>query len=197
MRKRKRQLALWLALAGTVVGFASHVTPTVTLVSKAEALKQMLPDAQSYFVKKVEIGRTDLEAIVRATDWKPMERSHEFYYGKDEAGNVLGVVTFVTVDTAHGPLALAAGFGPDESVSEVIVTAVTVETRPWVKAIVDKGILERYEGLKPGSEVSAAASYKESEVGAMPYFFGKILDKGVIRTLELYRTLYLGTAADA
>jgi hypothetical protein len=82
-----------------------------------------------------------------------------------------------------------ASFTPQRTVRGVIVTKVTVETKPWVLEALRAGLTEHYRGLKPTDAPTGAAAIK-SHVGELPAFMAQQVDRGVARALVAYREFY-------
>jgi hypothetical protein len=182
---------------GIAFATAFHITPTVYLLSKPEAIQRELPGATQFFVKQVDIGREDFELVKSRTGWAPEDRTFRFYSGKDASGELQGTVEFVLVDTPHGPIEVALAFGPDGKVSQVLVITATVETVPWVNAVVKSGMLKEYLGLAADARPTALNRTTAGGLGVMPYWAAQVIDKAVVRGLALYDALYRTSPANA
>jgi hypothetical protein len=189
---RRARLALALPAAALVMGAAAwHITPTVVLNKQADVIKATLPEARSFFVRDVKIGKEALAAIRRAADFTPDEDEFKFYYGKTADGDVAGVVFFPQVNTQHGPFEVGVAVDPSGTVTKVVATKATVETKPWVEKAIEARLLERFDGMHPGDDVGTALKgVSKAEIGAMPYYVAEELTKAVGRGLALYRALY-------
>ena len=170
--------------AAALAAALPHITPTVVLVSKADAVRQIVPNAQTFTAREVHLSEADAQRLHGAVDWSPENGVLTFYSGKRGA-QVLGTFLFVRVDSPHGPVEVAVGFGPQRTVRKVIVTKATVETKPWVQEVLEAGLLAHYEGLEPGAS-PAAASQVATEVGKMPAYMAEQIDTGVARALAAY-----------
>jgi len=189
---RRARLALALPAAALVMGAAAwHITPTVVLNKQADVIKATLPEARSFFVRDVKIGKEALAAIHRAADFTPDEDEFKFYYGKTSDGGAAGVVFFPQVNTQHGPFEVGVTVDPSGTVTKVVATKATVETKPWVEKAIKARLLDHFDGMHPGDDVGAALNgVSKAQLGAMPYYVAQELTKAVGRGLALYQALY-------
>ena len=183
---------------------ALHITPTVVLVKREDAVKRILPTATAFTAREVHLSGADAHRLHEALDWGPDDGVLTFYTGHTDAAAV-GALTFLRVDTPHGPIEVAVGFGADGAVTRVEVTKATTETKAWVVEAVRSGVLDRYAGVKPGmgndlralAKVPAlpggAAVYR-GKVGRMAAFMLEQIDKGVARALVIYGWFYRPSA---
>ena len=169
-------------LASALAAALLHITPTVILVKRPDAVKQLLPGANQFLERDLHLSAPDAHRLHEALDWSPENGVLTFYVGKD-GGNEVGALEFVRVDTPHGPIEVAVSFTPQHTVRGVIVTKVTVETKPWVLAALQAGLTDHYRGLKP------AAALK-GHVSDLPAFMAQEVDKGVARALVAFRDFY-------
>ena len=167
-----------------------HITPTVVLVDRPDAVAQLLPGADKFFAREVHLSDADAHKLHEAVDWSPPDGVLTFYSGRRGAGGALvGVLEFVRVDTPHGPLEVTVAFDTTGAVRGVIVTKATVETKPWVQEALRAGLVTRYRGLKPSDSPAAAAALRGA-VGELPLYMAREVDKGVARALAAYRLFY-------
>jgi hypothetical protein len=169
-----------------------HITPTVILVKRPDAVAQLLPGADQFFAREFHLSAQDAHRLHEAVDWSPDDGVLAFYSGK-RAGQVVGVLTFVRVDTPHGPLEVAVSFGTDHAIRGVVVTKATVETKPWVVEALQAGLAESYRGLRP-TELPAASTAIKPRAGAMAVYIAQEVDKGVARALAACREFYWSRA---
>ena len=163
--------------------------PTVVLVKRPDAVKQLLPGADRFFAREYHLSDRDAHRLHEdAHDWSPEDGVLTFYVGK-QGGSDVGALEFIRVDTPHGPLEVSVGFAPDRTVRGVLVTKATVETRPWVLAALEAGLTEHYRGLKVTDAPNAAAALK-GKVGELPDYMAHHVDEGVARALAAYRDFY-------
>ncbi len=184
-------------LGGTLVALvltgaaAPHITPTVVLKKQADMIKETVPAAKQFFLRTVEIGKTDFERIRREGGFKPEDDRMKFYYGTDASGRNAGVVLFPQVNSQHGPLEVGLTMNADGTVRDAVVTKATVETKPWVLAAVKAGLMERFRGMRPGDDPAAALQGLSSDqLGKMPYYMATLAAETVGRGLILYDVLY-------
>jgi hypothetical protein len=175
-------------LAGATVLAALHITPTVVLVKRPDAVKALLPGAEAFFADDIHLSDGDAHRLHESVDWSPEDGVLTFYTGT-QGTRVVGALVFVRVDTPHGPIEVAVGFEPRGTVARVLVTKATVETKPWVLEALRAGLTDAYGGLKPGA-VPAGAAAVEPNVGTLPHYMAEQVDKGVARALAAYGTFY-------
>lgn len=177
-----------LLLASVVAAALLHITPTVILVKRPDAVKELLPGADQFVARELHLSGADAHRLHDVLDWSPEDGVLTFYVGK-QAGTEVGALEFVRVDTPHGPVEVAASFTPQRTVRGVIVTKVTVETKPWVLAALQAGLTDHYRGLKVTDRPTGAAAIK-GKVGDLPDFMAQEVDKGVTRALVAYGDFY-------
>jgi hypothetical protein len=125
---------------------------------------------------------SDLEARV---SWVPEDKEVRLFIGRDAEGNAVGSVLFMKSDSRHGPVRLAVGFDTSGNVSRVIITHATEETVPWVREVMNAGLLEEYSG-RAEATVAGALDGLEGRLGAMPRYMGEVVTRGVHRAAALY-----------
>jgi len=133
---------------GAVVAALLHITPTVVLVKRQDAVNRLLPGADQFAAREVHLSSTDSRRVHDAVGWEPPDGMITFYIGKHQE-QVTGALIFMRVDSQHGPLELAVGFDPRGTVRGVEVTKATVETKPWVLEALRAGLTDAYRGLAP------------------------------------------------
>jgi len=185
--------ALGLALSTALLGAAAHPSPKVVLIKHADYIRQTLAGAKQYFVRTVDIGKQDLAAIRRKSDYTPDDPDVEFYLGQGDGGTPVGVVLFQQVDTPHGPLEVGLTFGPDGAISSAGVTTATVETKPWVLEAIATGLMDKFTGMKPGDDPAKALGEVQGKLGGMPQYMAELIATAVGRGMTLYATLYKGS----
>ena len=176
----------WIAGAGIVA--LLHISPTVVLVKRPDAVTALLPGAQTFFAREIHLSNADAHRLHKAVDWSPDDGVIVFYTGK-EGDRAVGALMFVRVDSPDGPIEVAVGFAPNGTVGGVIVTKATVETKPWVLEALHAGLVEHYRGLKP-ADVPAGAAAIKGRVGEMPVYMAGKVDKGVARALAAFHDFY-------
>jgi len=190
-----RLVAAALLVIGTTAA-ARHITPTVELRKQADVIRQSLPGAQHYFVRRVTIGRQDLERIRAEVSFKPEDPEYKFFLGRDDGDRVIGVVLFPQSNTQHGPLEVGLTMTPDGRIARVVATKATVETKPWVLRAVRSGFLDAFVGMRHGDDpAKALEGLSRDDLGAMPYYFAQVTVDAVKRGLAVYDALYAGSTA--
>ena len=69
-------------LAAMAVAAVLHITPTVVLVQRPDAVKALLPGAEAFFAREVHLSNTDAHRLHEAVDWSPEDGVLTFYTGK-------------------------------------------------------------------------------------------------------------------
>ncbi len=164
---------LRLLIPGTLTAGLLHITPTVVLTPRRDAAATLLPGAELVVAREIR---------------DPSGRVLTFYVGKHGESEV-GVLQFVQVDGSNGPVEVAVGFAADGTIRGVVVTKVTMETKPWILTALKAGLTDHYRGLTPG-DVPAAAEALRGSVGSMPAHMAQQVDKGVARALALYGAIH-------
>ncbi len=183
-------LAIGATLMAATTAAAPHITPMVVLTKQADVIRRTLDDADDFFVRTVEIGRNALASIREEVSFKLEDPEYEFYYGTNAAG-VVGVVLFPQANTQHGPIEVGLTLDGNGVVTSAVVTKATAETRPWVTAAVEAGLMEGFVGMRHGDDPERALNrLQSSELGSMPSFFAKVTAEAVKRGLVLYDALY-------
>lgn len=176
-----------ILLLGLVTALV-HITPTVVLVKRPDAVAAVLPDARTFVAREFHLSDADAHRLHQAVDWSPEDGILTFYTGR--AGDtVAGALMFVRVDSPHGPVEVAVGFAPRGAIRKVVVTKATVETKPWVLEAVRAGLTASYEGLEAGAAPDGAGAIGRA-VGSMPSYMAERVDMGVARALASYATFY-------
>jgi len=165
-----------------------HITPTVVLVKRPDAVAAVLPGARTFVSREIHLSDADAHRLHEVVDWSPEDGVLTFYTGRDGAA-VAGALTFVRVDSPHGPVEIAVGFEPQGAIRKVVVTKATVETKPWVLEAVRAGLTSSYEGMQAGGAPDGAGAVR-SAVGKMPEYMAQRVDQGVARALAAYGAFY-------
>lgn len=181
-------------MVAALLGAAAHPTPKVVLMTHADFIRQTVPNAQQYFMRTVSIGREDLAAIRKASDYTPEDPDVQFFLGQN-GGKTVGVALFQQVDTPHGPLEVGLTFGPDGRIAHAVVTTATVETKPWVLEAVGAGLMEGFTGMREGDDPRKALDRIRGKVGGMPEYTAELVATAVGRGMVLYGTLFKQAAS--
>lgn len=179
-----------LVLAGLAT--LLHITPTVVLVKREDVVRRLLPDATQFTALEVRLSNADAHRLSEAAQWSPSEGRVTFYTGAKE-GRPLGALTFIRVDSPHGPIEVAVGLATAGTVSGVAITKATTETKPWVLDALRAGLLDQYAGAGPGRAPGGEAAIRD-KVGTLPAFIAGEVDKAVARALAAYRLFYRASA---
>jgi hypothetical protein len=99
-----KSLALGAALAALL-----HITPTVVLVKRQDAVARLLPGAEQFTARELHLSSQDSRRLHDAVGWEPPDGVITFYVGKRQE-QVSGALVFMRVDCQHGPLELAIGY---------------------------------------------------------------------------------------
>jgi hypothetical protein len=188
MSYRHKLLGLTLSLSltwGAGVGLA-HITPPVVLISERDAVLAMTGGAKKFFVREVRLSQEEREAIQRQWGWRPEEERYRFYIGREEAGQLIAAVIFLTDFTIHGPVRVATALGPDGKVRDASVIELTEETYPWLKPLIDQGFTHDYAGR--GSQGSFGLSERWARAGldSMPQFYAQVVAGLIQRAAILF-----------
>lgn len=177
---------------GVVTAALLHITPTVVLVKRQDAVSRLLPGADQFSAREVHVSSADSRRVHDAVGWEPPDGMVTFYVGKRQ-DQVTGALMFMRVDCQHGPLELAIGFEPQGTIRGVEVTKATVEMKPWVLEAVGAGLTNHYRQLKPGDTPNGAAAIA-GQAGDLAVYIAGEVDKGVARALAAYGAFYTGSA---
>jgi len=173
---------------GAVAAALLHITPTVILVKRQDAVAHLLPGADRFAARELHLSSADSKKLHDAVGWEPPDGVVTFYVGKHQ-DQTTGALIFMRVDCQHGPLELAIGFGPEGTIRGVEVTKATVEMKPWVLEALRAGLTDSYRGLANDQAPAGAAKVKP-QIGAMPGYMAELIDKGVMHGAAAYRLFY-------
>ena len=178
-------------LLGAGLAALLHITPTVVLVKRQDAVNHLLPGADQFAAREVHLSSTDSRRIHDAVGWEPPDGMVTFYVGKHQ-DQPAGALMFMRVDCQHGPLELAIGFDPEGGgkIRGVEVTKATVEMKPWVLEALRAGLTDAYRGLALDQAPGGADKVKP-RIGAMPGYMAELIDKGVMHAAAAYRLFYV------
>lgn len=175
-------------LIGAITVALLHITPTVVLVKRPDAVARLLPGAEQFAARELHLSSVDSRRLHDAAGWEPADGVLTFYIGKRQQQEA-GALIFMRVDSPHGPLEVAVGFETNGTIRGVEVTKATVETKPWVTEALRAGLASQYRGLAIDAAPRGAATVK-SKVGAMPAYMAELVDKGVMHAAAAYRLFY-------
>jgi hypothetical protein len=188
MNHRYQMLSLALVLAltwGAGVGLA-HITPPVVLISERDAILGMTGGAKKFFVREVRLSPEEREAIQRQWGWRPEDERYRFYVGRDDAGQLIAAVIFLTEFTIHGPVRVAVGLGPDGHVRGASVVELTEETYPWLKPLIDQDFTQDYVGRGSQSRFEVSDRWVRAGLENMPQFYAQVVASLIQRATILF-----------
>jgi hypothetical protein len=175
-------------LLGAALAALLHITPTVIMVKREDAVAKLLPGAERFAARELHLSSADSKRLHDAVGWEPPDGVITFYIGKKQE-QVNGVLMFMRVDSQHGPIELAIGYDPRGTIRGLEVTKATVEMKPWIMEALRAGLANEYRGLGVDSAPAGAAKVKP-HVGAMPGYMAELIDKGVMHANAAYRLFY-------
>lgn len=173
---------------GAAAAALLHITPTVVLVKRQDAVARLLPGAEQFTARELHLSSSDSRRLHDAVGWEPPDGIVTFYVGKRQA-QMTGALVFMRVDCQHGPLELAIGYDPSGTIRGVEVTKATVEMKPWVVEALRAGLTDSYRGITTQQE-PAGAEIVKPHIGAMPAYMAELIDKGVMHANAAYRLFY-------
>jgi hypothetical protein len=165
-----------------------HITPTVIMVKRQDAVAHLLPGADQFSARELHLSSTDSRKLHDAVGWEPPDGLITFYVGK-HGDQTVGSLMFMRVDCPHGPIELAIGYDARGTVRGVEVTKATVEMKPWIVEALRAGLTDAYKGLNANQQPSGADRVKP-KIGAMPGYMAELIDKGVMHADAAHRLFY-------
>ena len=175
-------------LLGAVAAALLHITPTVVLVKRQDAVAHLLPGADNFAARELHLSSADSRRLHDAVGWEPPDGVVTFYIGKHQ-DQATGALIFMRVDCQHGPIELAVGYDTRGTIRGVEVTKATVEMKPWIVEALRAGLTNEYRGLAVAQAPSGAAKVKPN-IGAMPGYMAELIDKGVMHANAAYQLFY-------
>ena len=174
-------------ILGAALAALLHITPTVILVKRQDAVAHLLPGADQFVERELHLSSSDSKKIHDAVGWEPPDGVVTFFIGKHD-DQTTGVLLFMRIDSQHGPIELAVGYDRG-TVRGVEVTKATVEMKPWVLEALKAGLTDAYRGMAVTAEPSGAEKVKP-KIGAMQGYMAELIDKGVMHANAAYRLFY-------
>jgi hypothetical protein len=179
-------LALAVSLAiGVEIGLA-HITPPVVLVSDQDAVLGMMSGAKKFFVREVRLSPEERDAIQKQWGWRPEGDLYRAYLGRDDAGQLVATVMFLTEYTIHGPVRVAVGIGPDGRIKGAQVVELTEETYPWLKPLIDQDFTRDYVGRDSRANFGLSEGLMRMRLGSMPEFYARVVASLIQRASVLF-----------
>lgn len=173
---------------GAAAAALLHITPTVILVKRQDAVSHLLPGADQFTARELHLSSADSRKLHDAVGWEPPDGVVTFYIGRHQ-NEVTGALIFMRVDCQHGPIELAVGYDPAGTIRAVEVTKATVEMKPWIVEALQAGLTNQYRGLAISQAPSGAERVKP-HIGTMPGYMAELIDKGVMHANAAYRLFY-------
>ena len=184
-----------LALVAAALGAAAHPTPKVVLVKHADFLRQSLAGATQYFVRTVSIGKEDLAAIRKSSDFTPADPDVQFYLGQGQDGKPVGATLFQQVDTPHGPLEVGLDVRPRRRHHPGGRDDGNGRDQALGARGDGYGADEALRRPATGGRSAESRSGSGRRLNGMPAYMAELIATAVGRGLVLYGTLYKGSAS--
>ena len=175
-------------ILGAVTAALLHITPTVIMVKRQDAVAHLLPGADQFVERELHLSSADSKKIHDAVGWEPPDGVVTFFIGKHD-DQTTGALLFMRIDSQHGPIELAIGYDAKGAVRGVEVTKATVEMKPWILEALKAGLTAEYRGMAVTAAPSGAEKVKP-KIGAMPGYMAELIDKGVMHANAAYRLFY-------
>lgn len=168
----------------------AHITPPVVFVSDRDAVVSMTTGAQKYFVREVRLSLEEQRAIQSQWRWLPEDSFYRFFIGRDESGQLVSAVTFLTEFTIHGPVRVAVGLGPDGKVKDARIVEVTEEISNWVRPLMGSGFVKQFVGQDSRGSFAMPASHSMSQEN-MVHFYGEVAARLIQHGAVLFDVTFL------
>jgi hypothetical protein len=169
----------------------AHITPPVTLLSDREAVLGMTDGATKFFVREVRLTSTDRDRIAQQWHWQPEDEIYRFYLGRNNVGQLVAAVTFLTEFTIHGPVRVAVALGPDGTVRDAKVVELTEETFSWLKPLIDHDFTRAYIGRGSRASFRMGEGMTQPASQSMAQFYGDIVTSLIQRAAVLFEVTVL------
>jgi hypothetical protein len=111
--------------------------------------------------------------------------------GRDDAGQLVAAVIFLTEFTIHGPVRVAVGLGPDGKVRGTQVVELTEETYSWLKSLIDHGLTQDFIGRDSQSSFGPSERMRKIAPESMPQFYAEIVGSLIQRATILFEVTML------
>jgi hypothetical protein len=162
------------------------MTPPVVLISDRDVVLGMMEGAKKYFVREVRLTPEERTTIQQQWGWRAEDELYRFYLGRDEAGQLVAAVTFLTEFTIHGPVRVAVGLSPDGRIKDAQVVELTEETFPWLKPLIDQNFTQDYVGQDSQVHFALSERALQTHLESMPLFYGQLVVSLVQRAAILF-----------
>jgi hypothetical protein len=105
-----------------------HITPTVVLIKREDAVKRILPTATAFTAREVHLSRADAHRLHEVLNWGPTTRP-DLYTG---AGTAMPSARSSSCEwTAPRPDRGRGRLQPRGAITQVAVTKATTETKAY------------------------------------------------------------------
>jgi len=179
-------LTLAVALAiGVGIGLA-HITPPVVLVSDQDAVLNMMSGAKKFFVREVRLASEERDAIQKQWGWRPEGDLYRCYLGRDDAGQLVAAVMFLTEYTIHGPVRVAVGIGADGKIKGAQVVELSEVTYPWLKPLIDQDFTRDYVGRDSRSNFGLSEGLRKMRLDSLSEFYAQVVASLIQRAAVLF-----------
>jgi hypothetical protein len=168
----------------------AHITPPVVFVSDRDAVLGMTTGAKKYFVREVRLNSEEQRAIESQWGWQPDEPFYRFFIGRDEGGQLVSAVTFLTEFTIHGPVRVAVALGQDGKVKDARIVEVTEEVSNWVRPLLGGGFVKQFVGLDSRGNFAMPVSHSMSQEN-MVHFYSEVAARLIQHGAILFDVTFL------
>ena len=168
-------LALLLLLGLSSHTVLAHMTPPVILLSERDAVVSMTAGASKFFVREVRLTPEERETLKQQYRWQPEDDMYRFYLGRDNAGQLVAAVIFLTEFTMHGPVRVAVGLNPDGTLKAAKIVELSEETLPWLQHFLAPEVLRSYNGQGRQGNFTFSTELTRTISQNMAQFYGQIV----------------------
>jgi hypothetical protein len=179
-----KRMLIAATLLTAAVPLSAHITPPRVLVQDADALRLLLPDAQTYERADLKPTSAQKQAVKQVASWTPDQKTYKVFVGRDAQGREVGRVVFIGEVTIHGLVQMAVGLDASGNVKSATVAAITDEAYGWVKPLVEKNFTAQFVGKKPTDQF-LEGDRASARRGSMEKFYGQVLATLVQRSAVL------------
>jgi Na+-translocating ferredoxin:NAD+ oxidoreductase RnfG subunit len=179
-----KRLIVVAALLTIAVPVRAHITPPRILLQDMEAVRLLLPGAQTYSRADLKPTFQQKKEVKQAASWTPDQKTYKTFVGRDAQGREIGRVVFIGEITIHGMVQMAVGLDDAGNVKGARVVAITDEAFGWVKPLIERDFTAQFVGKKPtdqyfdGQRVAARR-------GSMEKFYSQVLASLIQRSAVL------------
>ncbi len=189
IRNQAVQLAVAIVMCMSADAYAQG-GKAITLARKGDVIKNSLPNATNFFVKKIILNDHDKAKIKAQGSFSPQVSHLKFFYGEDAAQELVGTVLFNRMITSDGPIEVGIAFTPGGTVSNVVVTRATARMKPWIETAISGGVLKHLIGIGSDALSDPMKNVSESDLGPQAYHIAKVITAAVIQGVVYYDILF-------